>query len=91
MAFGAVPAMNVTVSDASGKAAFKGMTDKGVFATAKLEPGNYTVQLASQSGGKGQALHNRRFRGNEEGFSWWVPGEKLARGGVALKVNVGPV
>ena len=46
MAFGAVPAMNVTVSDASGKAAFKGMTNaNGVFGTAKLAPGSYTVSL----------------------------------------------
>ena len=51
MAYGAVPALNVTVSDASGKAAFKGTTNaKGTFATAKLKPGNYVVQFNSRVG-----------------------------------------
>jgi hypothetical protein len=43
-----VPPMNVTVSDSSGKAAFKGATqDDGLFSTAKLQPGKYVVQFAS--------------------------------------------
>ena len=51
LAYGAVPAMNVTVSDASGKAAFKGATNaRGTFATANLKPGNYVVQFNSTSG-----------------------------------------
>jgi hypothetical protein len=46
LAYGAVPALNVTVSDASGKTAFKGTTSaKGTFSTAKLKPGNYSVQF----------------------------------------------
>src|SRR5216117_1905040 len=50
-AHGALPAMNVTVSDASGKAAFKGSTDaKGTFATANLKPGNYVVQFNATGG-----------------------------------------
>ena len=49
LAHGGVPAVNVTVSDASGKAAFKGATDaKGTFATNRLKAGNYTVQFNSE-------------------------------------------
>jgi hypothetical protein len=91
MAFGAVPAMNVTVSDTSGKAAFRGMTNaNGVFATAKLTPGNYTVQLASQSGDvKGKHYAIVVAAGTKKVSAAAVPGEKFARGGVALKVDVG--
>ena len=50
MAYGAVPTMNVMVSDASGKLAFKGATKgDGGFATEKLQPGNYVVQLTSKN------------------------------------------
>jgi hypothetical protein len=45
-----LPPMNVTVSDAAGKAAFKGATkNDGFFETAKLQPGNYVVQFTTQS------------------------------------------
>ncbi len=91
MAFGAIPAINVTVSDAGGKAAFKGTTNaNGVFATAKLTPGNYTVQLASQSSGvKGKSYAIVVAAGKKKVSAGAVPGEKFARGGVALKVDVG--
>ena len=52
MAFGAgaVPPISVTVSDAGGKAAFKGNTNSaGAFSTAKLQPGNYTVHVGTSS------------------------------------------
>ncbi|PZR76999.1 MAG: hypothetical protein DLM73_00880 [Chthoniobacterales bacterium] len=89
MAYAAVPAMNVTVSDAGGKAAFKGATDaKGTFATGKLQPGNYVVQINSKSAVKGTyavvvAAGTKKVAANS------VPGEKFAGGGVALKVDVG--
>jgi hypothetical protein len=91
MAYGSVPATNVTVSDASGKAAFKGTTDtKGTFATAKLKPGNYVVQFNSSSA----AMKGNRYAvvvsaGKKKVSATGVPGEKLAGGGVALKVDVG--
>ena len=45
-----IPSMNVTVSDAAGKLAFKGATKSdGGFATEKLQPGNYVVQLTSKN------------------------------------------
>jgi hypothetical protein len=89
--YGATPAINVTVSDAGGKAAFKGVTNaNGVFATAKLTPGNYTVQLASQSASvKGKSYAIVVAAGKKKVSAAAVPGEKFARGGVALKVDVG--
>lgn len=89
--YGAVPPVNVTVSDAGGKAAFKGMTNaNGVFATAKLTPGNYTVQLASQSAAvKGKHYAIVVSAGKKKVSAAAIPGEKFARGGVALKVDVG--
>lgn len=89
--YGATPALNVTVSDAGGKAAFKGMTNaNGVFATAKLTPGNYTVQFASQSAAvKGKSYSIVVAAGTKKVSAGAVPGEKFARGGVALKVDVG--
>src|SRR5947209_5192645 len=49
VAYGGVPALKVTVSDASGKAAYKGTTSNGTFATPNLKAGNYVVQLNSKS------------------------------------------
>jgi hypothetical protein len=91
MAYGAVPAMNVTVSDASGKAAFKGTTNaKGAFATANLKPGNYVVQFNSTSGAvKGNHYAIVVSAGKKKVSAAAVAGEKFAGGGVALKVDVG--
>lgn len=88
-AFAGVPPVNVTVST-SGKASFKGKTDaKGSFATAKLTPGEYTVQFNSDSAelkGKKYALV---VSAGKKKVSASIPGEKFARGGVAMKVDVG--
>jgi hypothetical protein len=91
MAFGAVPPISVTVSDASGKAAYKGTTSStGVFATAKLQPGNYVVQLNSKSSSvKGNHYAVVVSAGKKKVAASAVPGEKLIGGGVALKVDVG--
>ena len=91
MAYGGVPAMNVTVSDAGGKPAFKGMTNaKGLFATANLKPGHYVVQLNSQNPAvKGSHYAIVVSAGAKKVSANSVPGEKLAGGGVALKVDVG--
>ena len=89
MAYGAVPPLNVTVSDASGKAAFKGTTDKsGAFATPKVRPGNYVVQFNSPSAIKG-SYAIVVSAGVKKVSASAVAGEKLAKGGVALKVTVG--
>jgi hypothetical protein len=91
MAYGAVPALNVTVSDASGKTAFKGTTDtKGTFATANLKPGNYVVQFNSNNAAvKGNHYAIVVSAGKKKVTAGAVPGEKFAGGGVAMKVDVG--
>ena len=84
--------MNVTVVNAGGKASFKGVTDsKGVFATANVPPGNYTVQFVSNSAEmKGKTYAVVVSAGKKKVSSGGVAGEKFAKGGVAMKVDVGP-
>ena len=91
MAFGAVPAMNVTVVNASGKASFKGKTNSnGFFATANLQPGNYAVQFVSDSAAlKGNNYSVVVSAGKKKVSAGPVSGEKFAKGGVAVKVDVG--
>lgn len=91
VAYGGVPPMNVTVSDAGGKATFKGMTTaNGTFATANLTPGNYVVQFNSTSGGmKGNRYAIVVSAGTKKVAAAAVPGEKFSGGGVALRVVVG--
>ena len=91
LAFGGISPINVTVSDAGGKASFKGVTNaNGTFATANLKPGNYVVQFNSTSGGmKGNRYAIVVSAGTKKVAAAAVPGEKFAGGGVALKVVVG--
>ena len=91
MAYGGVSPVNVTVSDAGGKAAFKGVTNAtGTFATANLKPGNYVVQFNSTYGGmKGSLYAIVVSAGTKKFAAAAVPGEKFAGGGVALRVVVG--
>ena len=93
MAYGAtpVPPMSVVISDAAGKAAYKGTTNStGAFATAKLQAGNYVVQLRSSSPAvKGNHYAVVVSSGTKKVAANAVAGEKLAGGGVALKVDVG--
>jgi hypothetical protein len=89
--YGGVPPTNVTVSDAGGKAAFKGATNaNGTFATANLKPGNYVVQFKSSSAAmKGNQYAVVVSAGAKKVAAATVPGEKFLGGGVALKVAVG--
>jgi hypothetical protein len=90
MAYGAIPSLNVTVSDAGGKAAYKGATNaKGTFATTKLKPGNYTVQFTSPNGAIKGNYAIVVSAGTKKVSAAGVAGEKFARGGVAMKVGVG--
>lgn len=90
IAFGAVPSMNVTVSDSGGKAAYKGATDtKGNFATGTLKPGGYVVQLNSKSAPKGAKYAVVVSAGKKKVTANAVDAEKLAAGGVAMKIDVG--
>ncbi len=88
--FGAVPPLSVTVSDASGKAAFKGTTNsQGSFTTSKVKPGNYTVQFNSPSGAVKGNYAIVVSAGVKKVSAAGVAGEKFAKGGVALKLEVG--
>jgi hypothetical protein len=90
MAYGAVPSMNVTVSDGSGKSAYKGATDgKGAFATGKLQPGGYVVQFNSKSAPKGGKYAFVISAGKKKVSANAIDAEKLAAGGVAMKIDVG--
>lgn len=91
IAFGNVPPMTVTVSDASGKASYKGMTNaSGSFATSKLPAGDYVVQFNSKdSAMKGNYYAVAVAAGTKKVGASAVPGEKFSGGGVAMKVAVG--
>jgi len=91
LAFGAMPPLNVIVSDSSGKAAYKGATDsKGTFGTTKLPKGNYIVQFNSKSADlKGKTYALFISAGKKKVTADAVAGEKLAAGGVAMKIDVG--
>jgi hypothetical protein len=84
-----VPSMNVTVSDPSGKMAFKGATkNDGDFATAKLPPGNYVVQFTTKTSSvKGGQYSIVVAAGKKKVVANAVAGEKFLGGGVALKVK----
>ena len=82
--------MNVVVSDKGGKAAYKGATNTtGVFATAKLQPGNYVVQFTSSSAELKGKQYAVVVSAGKKKVSANVAGEKFAGGGVAMKVDVG--
>ena len=86
-----VPPMNVTISDSTGKAAFKGSTKtEGDFATTKLQPGNYVVQITSKNASvRGGQFSIVVAAGKKKVVANAVAGEKFLGGGVALKVEVG--
>lgn len=90
LACAAVPEMRVTVSDASGHAAYKGATDsKGTFVTGSLKPGNYVVQFNAKRndvGGNNYALIVSA--GRKKVVADAVAGEKFAGGGVAMRIEV---
>ena len=92
LAYGGVPSMNVIVSDASGKIAFKGATNtNATFATANLAPGNYVVRLHSKSGDlKGNQYLLVVSAGKKKVIADAVPGEKISGVGVAMKITVEP-
>jgi hypothetical protein len=90
ISFGAVPQINVTVADSSGKTAFKGTTDtRGILATPKLQAGNYAVQFNSKNAPKGSHYTLVIVAGTKKTSASAITGEKLATGGVAMKIEVG--
>jgi hypothetical protein len=87
MAYSAVPPLSVTVSDASGKVAFRGKTDaQGTFTTDKIKQGIYDVQFTSPSALAGN-YSIKVSAGVKHVSAASIAGDKFAKG-VALKVNV---
>jgi hypothetical protein len=90
-AYGGVPSMNVIVSDASGKVAFKEATHVNAsFATANLASGDYVVQFKAKNG----ALNGQRYllvvaAGTKKVIADDVAAEKFNGGGVAMRITVG--
>jgi hypothetical protein len=90
VAFSAVPPINVTVLDSSGKSAFKGATDgKGTIATGTLKPGEYVVQFNSKSAPKASRYALIASAGKEKVVANGILGDKLSAG-VAVTIRVGP-
>lgn len=91
-AYGDIPSMNVTVSDASDKVVFKGATNaNATFETGNLQPGHYVVQFNSKAATlKGNQYLLVVSAGKKKVIADAVPGEKFNGGGVAMRVDVGP-
>lgn len=88
LAGAAVPPMTVLVTK-DGKVAYKGTTNaSGTFSTGKLEPGNYIVQFNSSAVKTGQ-MGIVISAGKKKVTADSVAGDKLAKGGVAMKLDVG--
>lgn len=89
-ALGAVPSLKILVADSHGKIAYRGATDgSGLFTTPKLQPGNYAVQFTSTNAPKGARYTLVVSAGTKKVAANAVAAEKLAGGGVAMKIDVG--
>ena len=89
VAHGATPSVNVSVADSSGKTAFKGATDsRGIFATPKMQPGNYAVHFTSNSAPKDSHYTVVLVAGTKKTSASAVTAQKLAAGGIAMKIEV---
>jgi outer membrane usher protein FimD/PapC len=84
----AVPTLTVNVLDAGGKVVSKGATDsRGIFVSPKMPPGNYAVQFATNKAPKGSHYTFVVVAGTKKTVASAVTAEKLAGGGVALKIE----
>jgi len=90
MAYGAIPQMNVTVSDSSGKVAYKAATSSaGTFATGTLKSGGYVVQFNAKGADvKGNNYALVVSAGKKKVVANGVNGDKFAAGGVAMRIQV---
>jgi len=85
----AVPTLNVTVIDSAGKTTFKGATDsRGIFASPKMQPGNYAVQFTSKNAPAGSHYTLVVVAGLKKTAASAITAEKLAAGGVAMQIEV---
>jgi hypothetical protein len=88
LAYGAMPSVNVTVADSTGKTTTKGITNaKGTFAGA-LKPGPYVVQFNSASAPNSSRYALIVSAGKKSMTANGIAADKLAKGGVAMKIDV---
>jgi hypothetical protein len=85
-----IPSMEVTVTNAAGKVAYKGaVRSDGSFATGNLEPGNYVVEFDSKAKiVKGAKFALSAIAGKNNVSSDSVNGERILDPGVAMKISV---
>ena len=89
-AHGAVPPMQVTVSETSGQVAFRGTTGpNAMFSTANLRPGHYIVQFTTtDTAARGSRYLVVVSAGVKKVVATGIGGEAFMHGGAAMKVNV---
>jgi hypothetical protein len=88
--YGGAPPVNVIVSDASGRVAFKGATHlNAAFVTANLAPGDYVVQFKANGAMSGQHYLLVVSAGTKKVIADDVAAEKFNGGGVAMRITVG--
>ena len=90
LSFGDVAKINIEVAELSSRATvFKGATDpRGIFATPRLDPGTYAVVFTSKSAPKGSHYTLVLVAGTKKMAANVITAEKLAAGGVAMKIEV---
>src|SRR5436190_1865681 len=88
IAVAATPPLDVTVSDAAGKVAYRGQTGpNGTFSTPTLRGGTYVVQFNSRSLSGDHAVVVSAGKKKIKAES--VSASQFRGGGVAMKVDVG--
>ena len=90
ISFGDVPKINIEVVELGGsKTVFKGITDtRGIFATPRLDPGSYAVVFTSKNTPKDIHYTLVLVAGTKKMAANAITTEKLAAGGVAMKIEV---
>lgn len=88
--YGGAPPVNVIVSDASGRVAFKGATHLNTaFVTTNLGPGDYVVQFKANGAMSGRHYLLVVSAGTKKVIADDVAAEKFNGGGVAMRITVG--
>ena len=84
----AVPALQITVANSSGKVVSKGKTNSsGAFSTPSLAAGDYTVQFNTDTSIKGGPYALVVNAGKDKSDADSVAAHKFSKGGVAMKIT----
>ena len=88
--FGDVPKINIAILDMNGQTTFyKGATDsRGIFVSPKLPTGDYAVCFTSKGAPKASHYTLVLVAGYKKMAANAITAEKLAAGGVAMKIEV---